>query len=49
MRNNILIIDDDIDLCTVLARFLTKNGYETDVAHTGYKGICPFYEKNLML
>src|SRR6185436_17675855 len=45
MRNNILIIDDDIDLCTVLARFLTKNGYETDVAHTGYKGIARFSEK----
>ena len=45
MRNNILIIDDDIDLCTVLARFLSKNGYETDVAHTGYKGIARFTEK----
>ena len=45
MRNNILIIDDDIDLCTVLARFLSKNGYETDIAHTGYKGIARFTEK----
>jgi two-component system response regulator HydG len=45
MRNNILIIDDDIDLCTVLARFLSKNGYETDIAHTGYKGIARFSEK----
>jgi two-component system, NtrC family, response regulator HydG len=45
MRNNILIIDDDIDLCTVLARFLMKNGYETDIAHTGYKGIARFTEK----
>jgi two-component system, NtrC family, response regulator HydG len=45
MRNNILIIDDDVDLCTVLARFLSKNGYETDIAHTGYKGIARFTEK----
>jgi two-component system, NtrC family, response regulator HydG len=45
MRNNILIIDDDMDLCTLLARFLTKNGYETDIAHTGAKGIARFSEK----
>ncbi|HMK26228.1 MAG TPA: sigma-54 dependent transcriptional regulator [Chitinophagaceae bacterium] len=45
MRNRILIIDDDIDLCTLLARFLSKNGYETDMAHTGKKGIALFAEK----
>jgi two-component system response regulator HydG len=45
MRNNILIIDDDMDLCTLLGRFLTKNGYETDIAPTGSKGIAKFSEK----
>jgi len=45
MRNNILIIDDDMDLCTLLSRFLSKNGYETDIAHTGSKGIAKFSEK----
>jgi len=45
MRNSILIIDDDMDLCTVLSRFLTKNGYDTEIAHTGYKGIAMFTEK----
>jgi two-component system, NtrC family, response regulator HydG len=45
MRNSILIIDDDMDLCTLLSRFLTKNGYETDIAHTGAKGIARFSEK----
>src|SRR5258705_1183259 len=45
MRNRILIIDDDMDLCTLLARFLSKNGYETEVAYTGKKGISLFAEK----
>lgn len=45
MRNSILIIDDDMDLCTLLSRFLNKNGYETDIAHTGAKGIARFSEK----
>ena len=45
MRNNILIIDDDVDLGTLLARFLTKNGYTTEMAHNGKKGIALFSEK----
>ena len=45
MRNNILIIDDDMDLCLLLSRFLNKNGFETDVSHTGSKGIAKFSEK----
>jgi two-component system response regulator HydG len=45
MRNSILIIDDDMDLCSLLSRFLNKNGFETDIAHTGAKGIARFSEK----
>ncbi|HYC40392.1 MAG TPA: sigma-54 dependent transcriptional regulator [Chitinophagaceae bacterium] len=45
MVNTILIIDDDIDLCTLLSRFLTRNGYEVDVAHTGAKGLARFSER----
>jgi two-component system, NtrC family, response regulator HydG len=45
MRNNILIIDDDMDLCALLARFLSKNGYATDMAYAGRKGILQFSEK----
>ncbi len=45
MRNKILIIDDDMDLCTLLARFLAKKGYETDMASTGRKAIALFSEK----
>ena len=42
MQKRILIIDDDADMCTLLSRFLTKNGYEVDVAHSGKKGIEKF-------
>jgi two-component system response regulator HydG len=45
MNKNILIIDDDIDLCTLLGRFLSRKGFETEAAHTGAKGIAKFTEK----
>src|SRR4051812_29783244 len=31
----ILIIDDDVDTCTLLARFLGKNGYSVEQAYSG--------------
>jgi len=40
----ILIIDDDMDMCVLLSRFLQRNGFETDTAHTGHKGIARFNE-----
>ncbi len=49
MKKRILIIDDDIDICTLLSRFLNKEGYETDVAYTGNKGIAKFKESNFDL
>lgn len=45
MKKKILIIDNDLDMCTLLSRFLTKNGYETDTANSGNKGIEKFKEK----
>ena len=39
MKKRILIIDDDLDMCSLLSRYLSRKGYETDVAHTGNKGI----------
>lgn len=42
MKKRILIIDDDADMCTLLSRFLTKNGYEVETAHSGNKGIEKF-------
>lgn len=49
MKKRILIIDDDIDICTLLSRFLTKEGYNTDVAYTGNKGIAKFKENHFDL
>ncbi len=40
----ILIIDDDIDMCQLLARFLQRKGFETDFATSGNKGIAKFKE-----
>lgn len=42
MPKKILIIDDDADLCLLLSRFLTKNGYQVDVAYSGNKGIAKY-------
>ncbi len=42
MAKKILIIDDDIDLCLLLSRFLNRKGYETETAHSGDKGIAAF-------
>ncbi|MBL7856487.1 MAG: sigma-54-dependent Fis family transcriptional regulator [Cyclobacteriaceae bacterium] len=36
---NILIVDDDKDLCLVLSNFLVKNAYSVDVAYTGDEGL----------
>jgi len=46
MKKRILIIDDDMDMCTLLSRYLTRHGYETDVAYSGQKGIAKFEEEN---
>ncbi len=35
----ILVIDDDIDMCLLLQRFLSKNGFEVIVANNGKKGL----------
>lgn len=40
----ILIIDDDMDMCMLLGRFLQRKGFETESAHTGNKGIAKFKE-----
>ncbi len=45
MKKTILIIDDDLDMCNLLSRFLTRKGFDVDVAHSGAKGIARFKEK----
>jgi two-component system response regulator HydG len=39
MVKKVLIIDDDIDLCVLLSRYLTQKGFETGMAHSGQKGL----------
>jgi two-component system response regulator HydG len=46
MKKRILIIDDDLDMCTLLSRFLTKKGYEAEVALNGAKGLARFNEEH---
>jgi two-component system response regulator HydG len=41
----ILIIDDDMDMCNLLGRFLQRKGFETETAFTGAKGLIKFREK----
>src|ERR1044071_3102477 len=47
----ILVIDDDVDMCLLLKRFLSKNGYEVTLAHNGKKAveILEQLEPNLVL
>ncbi|MFT3909804.1 MAG: sigma-54 dependent transcriptional regulator [Ferruginibacter sp.] len=42
----ILIIDDDLDMCLLLTKFLSKKGYEVDSAHSGNKGLAKFKENH---
>jgi len=44
MKNRILVIDDDVDMCILLSRFLDRNGYEVDMSHSGEDGILKFKE-----
>ena len=46
LKKKILIIDDDLDMCLVLSKFLVRNGYDVDTAHSGVKGIAKFKEDN---
>lgn len=38
----ILVIDDNADICFLLSRYLSKNGFETEVANTGKEAIKRF-------
>jgi len=42
MKNRILVIDDDTDMCVLLSRFLDRNGYEVDISYSGEEGIAKF-------
>lgn len=42
MKKRILIIDDDRDMCILLNRFLSRNGYDVEEAYDGLQGIEKF-------
>ncbi len=42
----ILVIDDDMDVCHLLKRFLTKNGFSVNTAHNGLSGLASLEEWN---
>ncbi|MCW3090385.1 MAG: sigma-54-dependent Fis family transcriptional regulator [Ferruginibacter sp.] len=46
MKKSVLIIDDDVDMCALLSRFLGKHGYLVDTAHSSNKGIEKFKAGN---
>src|SRR5690606_22600275 len=46
MNKKLLIIDDDIDMCMLLSRFLSRHGYEVETSHSGAKGLAKFKEGN---
>ncbi len=46
MKKKVLIIDDDLDMCTLLSRFLTRNDYDVDVSYSASQGIAKFKEQN---
>lgn len=39
MKKRILLIDDDLDFCLLLSKFLNQNDYETQIANNGEAAI----------
>ena len=46
MKKKVLIIDDDLDMCSLLSRFLIRNNYDVEVAYSGNDGISKFKATN---
>ncbi|MEO6491091.1 MAG: sigma-54 dependent transcriptional regulator [Ferruginibacter sp.] len=46
MKKKVLIIDDDLDMCLLLSKFLNRKGYEAEAAHSGAKGLLKFKEEH---
>jgi DNA-binding response OmpR family regulator len=36
--NRILVVDDDLDLCELLAKYLRREGFELEMVHNGEAG-----------
>ena len=46
MKKKILIIDDDLDMCTLLSGFLMRNNYDVEVSYSAAQGIAKFKQSN---
>lgn len=49
MKNNLLIIEDDMDIALMVKEYLTKEGYNVFIGNNGYEGIKLFKENNIHL
>ena len=45
----VLLIDDDVDMCLLLSRFLKRNGYEVEISHSAAKGLLKFSEEDFSI
>jgi len=48
-QKKIFVIDDDVDTCALLSRFLTKHGFEVRYAHSGKSALNILREENFNL
>ncbi|CAI6035891.1 Transcriptional regulatory protein SrrA [Paenibacillus sp. JJ-100] len=46
MSNRILIIDDDVELCSLVKKCVSQVNLETDIAYTGQTGLLQVMNKN---
>jgi len=49
MNNEILVIDDDKDVCTLVQKYVEQEGLQADVAHTGISGLKKAKEKEYLI
>tara|TARA_R110002049_G_scaffold218363_1_gene389842 strand:+ start:1836 stop:3233 length:1398 start_codon:yes stop_codon:yes gene_type:complete len=49
MTEKILVIDDDTDICLLLKKYLTKNGYDVELAYTGKSALSIIEDKKIDL
>ena len=39
MPKTILIVDDDVELCSLMKDFFAQQGFQTECAHDGHTGL----------
>ena len=46
MNKSVLIIDDDLDMCLLLSKYLSRKGFLVETAHSGAKGLAKFKDEH---